>query len=364
MGRPAAGIGARRPEAHRPGTLGTGMIRAGAAVLAAALVTAGCSHSAHPSATGSTSTSTPGTRTARATTTTSVAAATTLAATTEPWTLPDAVSRPVVLPDGGDFVILGGLATGDTSTARVMEVDPTAGQALVVGQLGLAVHDAAGADINGRFFVFGGGSFSTVSDVQAWSGAAGGTTVGHLPTARSDLAATTSDGTSYVVGGFDGTAIRPEILATTDGITFRTIGNLAVPVRYGAVAVAGGYLWVVGGVTGTSEGSTTETDAIQRIDLQSGQTSVTGHLPQPMGHATAVVIGGQMFVLGGRSGTVPSSTIWRLSAATGTVTSAGQLPQAMSDAGAVAVGGVGYVVGGETSGPAAPLDTVVILHAR
>jgi hypothetical protein len=34
----------------------------------------------------------------------------------EAWTLLAAVSRPVVLPTGDGFVVLGGLATGDTST--------------------------------------------------------------------------------------------------------------------------------------------------------------------------------------------------------------------------------------------------------
>jgi hypothetical protein len=81
-----------------------------------------------------------------------------------------------------------------------------------------------------------------------------------------------------------------------------------------------------------------------------------------MGHATALTLDDQIFVLGGRSGTVPSSTILRLDPASGAVVAAGRLPQAVSDAGSVVVGDVGYLVGGEITGPTEPLDTVVSLR--
>ena len=275
--------------------------------------------------------------------------------------LPAPVSRPVVLPDGSGFLILGGLATGDVSTARIVAVDPESGRSQLAGSLAVAVHDSAGAELHGEWFVFGGGSFSTVSEVQAWT-AGKATDLGRLPEARSDLSAATTGATAYVLGGFDGSTLTPDVLATTDGVTFRVVAKLAVPVRYGAAAVADGALWIVGGVTGTSEGSTTETDAVQKVDLATGRATVTGHLPQAMGHATAVGLGGQVFVLGGRSGTIPSATIWRLDPNAGTVQSVGQLPQALSDAGSVVVGDTGYLVGGEVTGPTAPLATVYALR--
>jgi hypothetical protein len=303
-------------------------------------------------------------RTANAPATTSTPPATVgISASTETWTLPDAVSRPVVLPDRNGFVVLGGLATGDTSTSRVVRVDPASGHSDVAGTLAIAVHDGAGAALDRRFFVFGGGSASTVPVVQAWT-AGPATEVARLPDARSDLSAATLDGTTYIAGGFDGSVMTPDVLATTDGESFRAVARLAVPVRYAAVAGFGSTLWVVGGVTSTSEGGTTDTDAVQKVDLASGQVSVAGRLPQPMGHATALILDGEIFVLGGRSGTVPSAAIFRLDPATGAVTPAGQLPRAVSDAGSVVVGGVGYLVGGEITGPAEPLDTVVALRPR
>jgi hypothetical protein len=282
----------------------------------------------------------------------------------EPWTLAAAVSRPVVLPDGGDFMVLGGLATGDTSTSRIVDVDPASGESRITGQLTLAVHDSAGAAIGGRFFVFGGGSFSTVSVVQAF--AAGMTTeVARLPEARSDLSAATLDGTTYIVGGFNGSVMTPDVLATVDGLSFRRVADLAVPVRYAAVAGLGNTLWVVGGVTSTNEdGTPTETDVVQKVNLLSGQVTVAGRLAQPLGHATALILDDQIFVLGGRAATGPSATIWRLDPASGVLAPAGQLPEPVSDAGSVTVGGVGYLVGGEVTGPAEPLDTVVALRPR
>lgn len=323
------------------------------AVLASALLLAGaaCSsagqhgHSANPRPATSTS-----------------PAAVSISASTETWTLPAAVSRPVVLPDQGGFVVLGGLATGDTSTSRVVQVDPAGGDSRIAGSLAVAVHDSAGAVIDGRCFVFGGGSTSTVPTVQAWT-AGPATEVARLPEPRSDLSAATLKGTTYVVGGYDGSAMTPDVLATTDGESYRPVARLVIPVRYAAVAGLGTTLWVAGGLTSTSEGGTTDTDAVQKVDLVSGQVTVVGRLPKPMGHATALILDGQIFVLGGRSGTVPSAAIYRLDPASGAPTLAGQLPQAVSDAGSVVVGGVGYLVGGEITGPDEPLDTVVALRS-
>jgi hypothetical protein len=331
------------------------------ALLASALIVLGaaCSSAGH----GSASTVTAhGPSAGRPGTTSPPPAATSISASAEPWTLPAAVSRPVVLPDAGGFVVLGGLATGDSSTSRIVQVDRASGYSRIAGYLAVAVHDSAGAALGGRFFVFGGGAASTVPIVQGWT-AGPATEVGRLPEARSDLSAASIGGTTYIAGGWDGSAMTPAVLATTDGVTFRTVAQLAVPVRYAAVAGLGSTLWVVGGVTSTSEGGSTETDAVQKVDLGSGRVTVVGRLPQPMGHAAALILGGQIFVLGGRSGTVPSAAILRLDPASGAVAPAGQLPEAVSDAGSVVVGGVGYLVGGEITGPSEPLDTVVTLRA-
>ena len=67
-----------------------------------------------------------------------------------------------------------------------------------------------------------------------------------------DHVAVAIGGTDYIVGGYNGTAGEPDVLATTDGQTFRTVATLPVPVRYPAIAALHGLLYVFGGeaVTG------------------------------------------------------------------------------------------------------------------
>jgi YVTN family beta-propeller protein len=286
-----------------------------------------------------------------------------LVAALAPWRLPAPVSRAVVLRSGDRITVLGGLATGDVSTAAIWSLDPLSGRARRAGELSAAVHDAAGAELDGRAFVFGGGSLSTVGTVQAFS-AGRATVVGSLPVARSDLAAAVVGRRAYVLGGFDGTSLVRDILETTDGTHFRLAGELAQPVRYPAVAAAGGAIWVVGGQLGTSESTSTggQTTDIQRFDPATGRTAVVGHLPAGLGHASAFVLDGQLFVAGGRSGTALSARIWRIDTASGSASRAGTLPYRRSDAGVAVVGNRAWLLGGESSGPLAPLDSVVELR--
>lgn len=278
-----------------------------------------------------------------------------------PWRLPAGVSREVAVDDGGRIVLLGGLAVGDVSSDGVWGLAPATGAATRIGSLVRAVHDAAGTVEGTEVLVFGGGSFSTVGTVQAWSSPQGARTVGELPTPRSDLAAARIGDTSYVVGGFDGSSMQPTILATTDGRSFTAVGELAVGVRYPAVVAAGGVLWIVGGQLGTSESSSVggQTDDIERFDPATGRTAVVGHLPEVVGHASAFVLGGRLFVAGGVVGTTHSAWIWEIDLSTGSATVVGSLPGPRSDAPAVVVGTTAYLVGGEATGPTAPLDSVV-----
>ena len=323
-----------------------------------AAATAGCSSSA-PTPAGSTATTTSVSTTAGASGETG-GAARSVTATVAGWHLPAGVSRAVVCTEGTNLLVLGGLATGDTSTDSVWTVDPAAGTTRRSGSLARAVHDAGGSCTSGGALVFGGGAASTVATVQQWS-PAGTRLVGQLPQVRSDLAAAALGGRTYVVGGYDGTDMTAAILATSDGGSFSVVGELPVPVRYPAVAAAAGSIWVIGGQLGTAESSSVggQTDAIQRFDPATGRTVVVGHLPDQMAHATALDLGGLLLVLGGRVGTTASDRIWAIDTRTGAVRSAGVLPGAVSDAGAAVVGGTGWLVGGELSGPTAPLDTVV-----
>ena len=192
--------------------------------------------------------------------------------TPAPYQLPSGLSREVVLPHGPDLLIAGGLTVRGTSTATVRRLNPATGSTTRMGRLAVPTHDAAGATVGGRTFVFGGGEQASVATVQEVTGPAAraraATTpgspmvTGRLPRPRSDLTAVTQGGTTYLLGGYDGTTYDATVLATPDGRRFTVAARLPVPVRYPAVAVLGRQIWVFGGQT--SHGITND---IQRISL-------------------------------------------------------------------------------------------------
>ena len=225
-----------------------------------------------------------------------------------PYQLPAAVSREVVLPGAGGLLIAGGLTASGASANTVTSLDPVTGATRTAGRLALATHDAAGFMVGGRAFVLGGGTASSVPTVQAFTPGTQAAVVGALTRARSDSEGVSAGPVGYVVGGYDGTRLDPEVLATRDGQHFRVAARLPVPVRYAATAAAGGLIWVFGGQTGPGP-----TDVIQRIDPATGAAAVAGHLPQPVQGAAAISLGGRIYVAGGAT---PQGTAGRCSGST------------------------------------------------
>lgn len=271
--------------------------------------------------------------------------------------LPAPLARAVVLPDGGDLMILGGLDSADQATSGVFLLSPASGSVRSLGSLPDVTHDAAGAVIGGADVVFGGGTAVSISTVQAWRSGSGGQVIGQLPEPRSDLSAVTIGGTVYLLGGYDGAVWSSSVLATTTGTSFRVAARLCVPVRYAAAAASGGRIIVAGG-----HGTAGYVRTIQEVDPATGRCSVIGSLPVPLAHAAALVLGGRVYVAGGRTAAgTASDKIWAVNPATGTVTPAGTLPTGVSDAGAAVIGSTGYLVGGAGQ---APLNSVITLRQR
>ena len=310
-----------------------------------------------------------------------------------PWHLPTPLSREVVAAGtGGQLVVLGGLE-GSVSEKRVLSIDSANGSLRAVGSLPIGVHDAAGAVIAGRDFVFGGGSPTTVPSVESFAppsapgrlgGFPGSAPVAKLPQPRSDLATATIGGSTYVVGGYDGAHPDASVLATTDGATFRKIASLPVPVRYPAVAALAGKLYVFGGERISGAGAGQPVDDIQVVDPSSGSASIAGHLPEPLEAAAAITLGGNVYLAGGdgsrpqpstpgvgatqlsppvhpgpASGLFTVSTIWALDRARTGVLFAGRLQVPVSHAGVAVLGPRAWLVGGESGG--AQLATVQMI---
>ena len=304
-----------------------------------------------------------------------------------PWQLPGPLSREVVVagPEGR-LIVLGGLVPGGASSDAVYTLRTATGAARRVGTLSAPVHDAAAAVAGGRALIFGGGSPATVPAVQAVAlpgpgggGLATGTDAGSLPAPRSDAAAVSIGGTTYLVGGYDGTRPDASVLATRNGRTFTVVAALRVPVRYPAVAALDGQIFVFGGqaITGPQAGAPVR--AIQEIDPARHTAAVIGELPEPLAGAAAVTVDGEVLVAGGESTaaqhrvpglgttqlaagspdggagaaspvTATVSTIWAFDPASRRLLPAGHLQVPVSHAAAVVAGSTAWIVGGESNG--------------
>jgi len=86
--------------------------------------------------------------------------------------------------DGSGLLIAGGLDANQSSSAGVFHLDPSSGGLTQTGTLASPTHDAAGASIGGRLFVFGGGAQSTVDTVQSVPATGPASVGGHLPRPR------------------------------------------------------------------------------------------------------------------------------------------------------------------------------------
>jgi hypothetical protein len=307
------------------------------------------SSSASPTSAGSTATST-------------TVAPPTLHVVTAPWSLPAPLDRAAAAVVDGQIYVLGGNRDGGT-TAIADVINPATGQATRAALLPQPVHDAAGGVIGGRPAVFGGGSGVAVDAVQAVATNSSASIVGRLPHPRADVSSAMAGTTVYLAGGYDGAALTPDVLATDDGVHMRVVGRLAVPVRYPAVAVVDGGLYVIGGATSGGEDAGVDTNVVQRVDLQTGGATVVAHLPYTLSHASAALVGGAVYVVGGHVDGRWTDQVARFTPRSGALTVVGHLPRPVSDTAVAVVAPVAYVLGGEVA-PNTPVAMVVELRVQ
>jgi N-acetylneuraminic acid mutarotase len=244
--------------------------------------------------------------------------------------------------------VAAGLVRGDQSTATSYRLDLSDGDTRSLPDLPVPVHDVGSAILHGRPAVIGGGNDTEQAVVQRASAGRAWILSPQLPSPRSDLGAVTVGRRVFVVGGYDGTTpALADILVSANGGSFRVFGRLRVPVRYAAVAISQGAIWVFGG-----ERSGGEVDTIQRIDLRTARTRVVGNLLHPLGHASAVAVGPRILLMGGRTSasatSVTAAMWWFDPAAPSRMRRAGALPFPLADSAVATTGGATYLVGGET----------------
>jgi hypothetical protein len=266
-----------------------------------------------------------------------------------PFHLPAPVQREVGVATPNGILLAGGLDAGGSSTSGVFRMDPVTGRVVLLGSLPRPFHDAAGAFLAGRLFVFGGGASVSSAAVQEFDPATRrGRLVGALPRPLSDLVSAAIGHEVYLVGGYDGRAARAEVYRTSDGVHFQLAGRLPVGLRYPAVVAVGTTLVVAGGVASSGPSS-----AVYAFDTRSGRSMPIGHLPTAVGHAAAVSFDGStVFVLGGQDAagtTVP--TVTRIDVRRRTITPVGAAVP-VADGALVALGSRALLIGGARGGHA------------
>jgi hypothetical protein len=282
--------------------------------------------------------------------------------------LPSGIAREVVFTRDGQLLIAGGLTQQSATTDAMTMLNPTTGRITRAGRLAEPTHDAAGALLSGRPYVFGGGVEASVAGVQALTPGGTATVTGQLPGPRSDASAVTLGTTAYLIGGYDGISYNASVLATADGRRFRTVATLPVPVRYPAVAGAGNRIWVFGG-----QAAGGLTDVIQQVDLGTGRATVVGRLPARVSGAVAFTLGGRIYVAGGQvlvhggaRGGPPVASGPRLAASNAVlafdpahdaVSSAGRLPVPVANAAVAVLAGTAFLVGGNNGQRQVPTVT-------
>ncbi len=260
--------------------------------------------------------------------------------------LPAPVERTVAVAWLSRILIAGGLDSGGQSAAGVFALDPVTGTLHSLGAVPQPVHDAAGALIGHRLYVFGGGAATSSDAVQAFDVSTRHSTIaGRLPRALSDLAAAQLNGVTYLVGGFDGHTPRPEILATRDGRHFTLAGRLPIGLRYPAVTTAGGRVLIAGGQTATGLSA-----AVYAFDPVSGHVALLARLGAPLAHAVAVARRNTLYVLGGTdaAGTVMGA-ISAVDLATHAVAPLTRVIAPRADAASAELGATTFLIGGRST---------------
>jgi hypothetical protein len=273
-----------------------------------------------------------------------------LGVTSAPYRLPSAVEREVAVASGGGVILAGGLDSALQSTNGVFRLDPATGHISSLGTVPQPFHDATGAILGGRLLIFGGGASTSSAAVQAFDlRSHRGTVISQLPRPISDLASGTLGDAVYLVGGYDGVRPRAEIYKTTDGVRFRLVAQLPAGTRYPAIAVVGSKLVIAGGVTPGGPSPN-----IYTFDTTTNRVQLLGHLEAPVAHASALTVGGKVYVLA-------TTGVTRIDIASRKISTLAAHVD-VSDAGTVLIGSRGLLVGGDRSG--SPVAAVYDVHVK
>lgn len=263
----------------------------------------------------------------------------------------------ITTPEGP--LLIGGATRKGSPSGKVDQLTANGARVIPAGTLAQPVREAAAVNLYDETLVFGGRGASTLDRVQSLIPGARAQTVAHMPSALSDPVAVNLDKVAaYLVGGVDGRTISADVLQSTDGRDFVRVGRLPMAVREAAVAgLPPQRIYVFGGELPDGR----PTSAIQEYDTATRRSAVVGRLPHPLSEASAVLLDGVIYLLGGRVRGAASDRIYRFDPERNRVLPAGRLPGPIRDAAATSYFGRAYLAGGLGRG-GTPLDSVIALR--
>jgi non-specific serine/threonine protein kinase len=161
--------------------------------------------------------------------------------------------------------------------------------------------EVAAAAVDGRIVVVGGfAPGATVPTVEVYDLAADTWTAGpDLPVAVNHAMAASLEDEAYVFGGTDGDGAISDAAFVLRGEAWEALPPMPEPRTAGGAAVAGGLIYVVGGVG--PEGVAERTLV---FDPAAGRWSVTEGLGRPREHMGVAAFDDRVYAVGGRAGTL------------------------------------------------------------
>ncbi len=232
-------------------------------------------------------------------------------------TLPVALAQHVALAANGYIFVIGGNNAAGNSVSTVysaqVRADGTIGAWSTTSTIPVIRRFAAGASYNGYLYLVGGNDDSAAVSTVYYAQINGNGTVSTwatlntLPAVNQQLSVTAANGYLFVAGGLNGsTTVYSTVYSApikADGTigTWATMSTLPALRYLVSMTNYNGYLYVVGGASSTGATSTTSTVYTAQIksDGTLGTWTIQGNLPTVIGYANLAVSNGYLFVIGG-----------------------------------------------------------------
>lgn len=226
--------------------------------------------------------------------------------------------------------------------------------------------ETASAVIDGRVYVAGGYAglgFETVATVSVYDAARDAWTDGPpLPAPRNHAAAAELDGVLYVSGGAEtrgGATDTLWALAPGPGGRWATLAPMPGPRSGHRMVAAAGRLYVIGGSGGPATGPGAA-GVVLIFDPVAGTWSEGAAMPLNRDHLGAVLVDGEIWAIGGRTGGRNHAAVDIYDPVTDRWREGPPLPEGTSGAAEAVLDGVIYLSGGEDPGS----GVIVDLHWR